>query len=102
MFKEKMKTRHLSLDSGKTTLALEQEYWLLIEEMSEEDGYGDWRDWFYCCMLEDKPDDVSLSRHVRLKLAQFLLEDRNNLRYKYVPEYKELGKLAMQFAKFAW
>ncbi len=60
------------------------------------------RDWFYCCMLEDKPDDVSLSRHVRLKLAQFLLEDRNNLRYKYVPEYKQLGKLAKQFAKFAW
>ena len=52
-------------------------------------------------MLEDKPDDISLSRHVRLKLAQFLLEDRNNLRYKYVPEYKELGKLAKQFAKFA-
>jgi hypothetical protein len=52
-------------------------------------------------MLEDKPDDVSLSRHVRLKLAQFLLEDRNNLRYKYVPEYKELGELAKQFARFA-
>ena len=102
MLKDYLKTRHLSLDSGKTTLALEQEYWLLIEEMSEEDGYGDWRDWFYCCMLEDKPDDVSLSRHVRLKLAQFLLEDRNNLRYKYVPEYKQLGKLAKQFAKFAW
>ena len=51
MLKDYLKTRHLSLDSGKTTLALEQEYWLLIEEMSEEDGYGDWRDWFYCCIL---------------------------------------------------
>ena len=55
MLKEKMKTRHLSLDSGQTTLALEQEYWLLIEEMSEEDGYGDWRDWFYCACLRTNP-----------------------------------------------
>ena len=85
MLKEKMKTRHLSLDSGKKTLALEQEYWLLIGGMSEEDGYSDWRDWFYCCMLEDKPDDVSLSRHVRLKLAQFLLEDRKSLGISSIP-----------------
>ena len=92
MLKDYLKTRHLSLDSGKTTLALEPYYWTILEYLADEDGYKHWRDWFYCCMLEDKPDDVSLSRHVRLKLAQFLLEGRNNLRYKYVAEYQGIGK----------
>ena len=48
-----MKTRHLSLVSGKTTLALEPYYWSILEYLADDDGYNHWRDWFYCYVLPD-------------------------------------------------
>ena len=62
------------------TLALEKEYWQVMERFAKEDGWSTWRDWFYTDVLPEKPDDIPLSSHVRLKLAMFLAEERNQLR----------------------
>ena|GEM_PF-1559211 len=45
MLKEQMKTKHLNVDTGKTTLALENPYRGLMEYLADEDGYSDWRVW---------------------------------------------------------
>ena len=45
MLKEQMKPKHLNVDTGKTTLALENPYWGLMEYLADEDGYSDWRVW---------------------------------------------------------
>ena len=41
MLKEQMKTKHLNVDTGKATLALENPYWGLMECLAGEDGYSD-------------------------------------------------------------
>jgi hypothetical protein len=33
--------------------------------MAEEEGWGDWHDFFYAYILDDKPDDIPLASHVR-------------------------------------
>jgi|ETNmetMinimDraft_20_1059909.scaffolds.fasta_scaffold508454_1 predicted DNA-binding ribbon-helix-helix protein len=34
------KTKHIQLNGGKSTLALEHSYWNLIEYLARKDGYG--------------------------------------------------------------
>jgi hypothetical protein len=59
------KTKYIQLNSGKSTLSLEPSYWHQIEYLAEKDGYGNWRDFFYAYILDDKPDDIPLASHVR-------------------------------------
>ena len=58
-------TKYIQLNSGKSTLSLEPSYWHQIEYLAEKDGYGNWRDFFYAYILDDKPDDIPLASHVR-------------------------------------
>jgi hypothetical protein len=53
-----LQQRHIILDSGRTTLALEKEYWQVMERFAEDDGWSTWRDWFYMNVLPEKPDDI--------------------------------------------
>jgi hypothetical protein len=58
-------TKYIQLNSGKSTLSLEPSYWHQIEYLARKDGYGNWRDFFYAYILDDKPDDIPLASHVR-------------------------------------
>ena len=65
MVKRYLEQRHLDLDSGRSCLALEREYWQALEVLAYEDGWNNWRDFFYMRVLPDKPEDISLASHVR-------------------------------------
>ena len=61
MLKRYLEQRHIDLDSGRSCLALEREYWQALEVLAYEDGWNNWRDFFYMRVLPDKPEDISLS-----------------------------------------
>ena len=75
MLKRYLIQRHIILDSGRTTLALEKEYWQVMERFAEDDGWSTWRDWFYMNVLPGKPDDIPLSSHVRKTITTFLFNE---------------------------
>ena len=85
--------RHLSLDSGKTTLALEPYYWTILEYLADEDGYSHWRDWFYCHVLPDFKGDVSLASHTRLTVTTALVQDLETMKDKYDPVRKQWNQM---------
>jgi len=70
-----LQQRHIILDSGRTTLALEKEYWQAMERFAEDDGWSTWRDWFYMNVLPEKPDDIPLSSHVRKTITACLFSE---------------------------
>ena len=57
MLKRYLEQRHIDLDSGRSCLALELclalyertsiEYWQALEVLAYEDGWNNWRDFFY-------------------------------------------------------
>ena len=47
MLKRYLEQRHIDLDSGRSCLALEREYWRALEVLAYEDGWNNWRDFFY-------------------------------------------------------
>ena len=65
MLKHYLEQRHITLASGRSSIALEREYWKALETLSYEDGCHDWRDFFYAVVLKDKPDDMTLASYVR-------------------------------------
>ena len=69
-----LQQRHIELDNGRSCLALEREYWQALEVLAYEDGWNNWRDFFYMRVLPDKPGDISLASHVR-KMVTVLLFD---------------------------
>jgi len=75
MLRRLLVQRHIILDSGRTTLALEKEYWQVMERFAEDDGWSTWRDWFYMNVLPGKPDDIPLSSHVRKTITTFLFNE---------------------------
>ena len=46
MLKQYLEQRHIDLDTGRSCLALEREYWNAIEVLAYEDGWHNWRDGF--------------------------------------------------------
>ena len=75
MFRRYLEQRHIDLDSGRSCLALEREYWQALEVLAYEDGWNNWRDFFYMRVLPDKPEDISLASHVRLVVVKLLFVD---------------------------
>ena len=65
MLRRYLKQRHIYLKGGLTCLALEREYWQALEVLAYEDGWNNWRDFFYMRVLPDKPEGISLASHVR-------------------------------------
>ena len=75
MLRRYLEQRHIDLDSGRSCLALEREYWQALEVLAYEDGWNNWRDFFYMRVLPDKPKDISLASHVRLVVVKLLFVD---------------------------
>ena len=75
MLRGYLEQRHIDLDSGRSCLALEREYWQALEVLAYEDGWNNWRDFFYMRVLPGKPEDISLASHVRLVVVKLLFVD---------------------------
>ena len=73
MLRRYLEQRHIDLDSGRSCLALEREYWQALEDLAYEDGWNNWRDFFYMRVLPDKPADISLASHIWKILTEILL-----------------------------
>ena len=58
MLKDYLEQRHITLASGRSSIALEREYWKALETLAYEDGWHNWRDFFYRNILPNKPDDM--------------------------------------------
>ena len=42
MLKDYLEQRHISLASGRSSIALEREYWKALETLAYEDGWHNW------------------------------------------------------------
>ena len=85
MLRRYLEQRHIDLDSGRSCLALEREYWQALEVLAYEDGWNNWRDFFYMRVLPDKPEDISLASHVRLVLIRELFVSYEQTRAGILP-----------------
>ena len=72
MLKDYLVQRHISLESGRSSIALEREYWKALETLAYDDGWHNWLDFFYVNVLPDKPDDMPLASHVRKTITTCL------------------------------
>ncbi|MGB0230784.1 MAG: ribbon-helix-helix domain-containing protein, partial [Pseudohongiellaceae bacterium] len=75
--KHDLEQRHIILGSRRSCLALEREYWEALEELALEDGWHNWRDFFYVNILPNRPANVSLASFVRRAVTKILLTERN-------------------------
>ena len=80
MLKNYLEQRHIELDSGRSCLALEREYWQALEVLAYEDGWNNWREFFYMRVLPERPDDMPLASFVRQSITRYLVGDYNNRR----------------------
>ena len=80
MLKQYLEQRHIDLDSGRSCLALEREFWQALEVLAYEEGWNNWRDFFYRNILSNKPDDMPLASHVRKSITGILFSEYNEAR----------------------
>ena len=80
--KKYLEQRHIELDSGRSCLALEREYWQALEVLAYEDGWNNWRDFFYMQLLPYKPDDITLASYVRKTVTRYLFEEFDEFRQR--------------------
>jgi predicted DNA-binding ribbon-helix-helix protein len=73
MLKENGQQKSLILDTGKTTIALENEFWGVIEYMVLEDGHDNWRDWFTENVLPNWDGKRNLASHTRSIVVLWLV-----------------------------
>ena len=74
-YRRYLEQRHIDLDSVRSCLALEREYWQTLEVLAFEDGWNNWREFFYMRVLPNKPEDISLASHVRKMVIMFLADE---------------------------
>ena len=82
MLKRYLEQRHIDLDSGRSCLALEREYWQALEVLAYGDGLNNRRDFFYRDILRNKPDDRPLA-NIYLDLVKELLFRHNHTFYLF-------------------
>ena len=75
MIKRYLEQRHIDLDSGRSCLALEREYWQALEVLAYEDGWNNWREFFCMRLLPDRPDDIPLASFMRRSIIKYLFEE---------------------------
>ena len=80
MLKEYLEQRHIDLDSGRSCLALGREYWQALEVLAYEDGWNNWREFFYMRPLPDRPEDIPLASFVRRSITKYLFEGSGRAR----------------------
>ena len=75
MLRRYLEQRHIDLDSGRSCLALEREYWQALEVLAYEDGWNAWLEFFSMRLLPDRPEDIPLASFVRRSIPKFLFEE---------------------------
>ena len=80
MLSRDLEERHIDLDSGRSCLALEREYWQALEILAYEGGWDNWRDFFYMRVLPERPDDMPLASFVRQSITKHLFEEYDRRR----------------------
>lgn len=63
-----LERRHVVSDEGRTTIALEPEFWQAADRQAEAEG-KDWREWAQA-QLEGKPDGYGRASWLRVALLQ--------------------------------
>ena len=72
MLRGYLEQRQIDLDSGRSCLALEREYWQALEVLAYEDGWNNWHAFYSRNILPIKPKDIPLESHVQKKVTVFL------------------------------
>ena len=80
MLRQHVEQRHIDLDSGRSCLALEREYWQALEVLAYEDGWNNWRDFFYIWALPERPNDIPLASFVRSLITKYLFDEYDKRR----------------------
>jgi len=93
MLKDYLKTKHINLNTGKTTLSLEKQYWTLLDYLADEDGHANWRDWFYVNVLSEYQGDIPLAAHTRSTVTTALLQDLETFKDKYDPTRRQMRQI---------
>ena len=75
MLRRDLVQRHIDLDSGRSCLVLEREYWQVLEVLAYEDGWDNWREFFYMRVLPERPQDMPLASFVRQSITRYLFEE---------------------------
>ena len=75
MLKVYLEHSYISLASGRSCLALEREYWQALEVLAYEDGWDNWREFFYMRVLPERPHDMPLASFVRQSITKYLFEE---------------------------
>ena len=79
-YRRYLEQRHIDLDSGRSCLALEREYWQALEVLAYEDGWNNWREFFYMRVLPERPSDMPLASYVRKSITKYLFEEYGRAR----------------------
>ena len=80
MLRRYLEQRHIELDNGRSCLALEREYCQALEVLAYEDGWNNWRDFFYMRVLPERPEDVPLAVSVRQSITKYFFEEYGRAR----------------------
>ena len=75
MLKRYFEQRHIDLDSGRSCLALEREYWKALEVRAYEEGWNNWRGFFYMRVLSERPNDLPMASFVRRSITKYLFKE---------------------------
>ena len=75
MLRRCLEQRHIDLDSGRSCLALEREYWQALEVLAYEEGWNNWRDFLYTRILLGRSDDIPHASFVRKSTTKYLFKD---------------------------
>jgi predicted DNA-binding ribbon-helix-helix protein len=54
---------------------LERECWQALEVLAYEDGWNNWREFFYMRDLPERPQDMPLASFVRQSITRYLFEE---------------------------
>ena len=80
MLRRYLEQRRIKLDNGRSYLALDREYWQALEVLAYEDGWNNWREFFYMRVLPERPDDMPLASFVRQSITKYLFEEYDKRR----------------------
>ena len=71
MLRSYLEQRHIDLDSGRSCLALEDEYWQALEVLAFEDSWNDWPVSFVCKCYHSNLKTYALASNVQEMVLQF-------------------------------
>ena len=81
MLRRYLVQRHIDLDSGRSRLVLEREYWQALEVLAYEDARNNWRDFFYMRVLAESPQDMPLAGFLRQTITKYLFDKYDRRRW---------------------